>query len=80
MAENTLSFDKQIQYNGNGYLDKNIMPVGTYAELNNIPFANCFKGLEVVVLQDENYDNETTRYIYNGTKWVIKNPTIEVLP
>lgn len=76
---NTINYDKQILFNGNGYLDKSIEPKNTFSELQDINLATLFEGFEVVVLQDENYDNETTRYIWKGAEkgWVLKNPIIE---
>lgn len=70
---NVLQYDKQIKVNQAAYLDANIMPV---LHKKNLPLAYTFNGEEIVVLEDEDFDNQTTRYMKKGNEWVIKNTII----
>lgn len=71
---NVLNYDKQIKYKGQAYLDKNIMPVESYAKLPKTTLV--FDGAEIVVLKDEKHQNKETRYIKQGRNWVLKNTVI----
>lgn len=76
-CNNTLDYDKQIQFTGKSYLDKKATPVETKAELEQITMAtDAFVGMERVVLSDEDYDGAMTKYRFDGEKWVIISPII----
>ena len=76
-CNNTLDYDKQIQFTGKSYLDKKATPVETKAELEQITMAtDAFVGMERVVLSDEDYDGAMTKYRFDGEKWVIVSPII----
>ena len=76
-CNNTLEYDKQIEFTGKAYLDPKTMPVETKAELEQITMAtNAFVGMEKVVLSDEDYDGAMTKYRFDGEKWVIISPII----
>ena len=53
---NEMSFDKQIFYTGNQYLDPKMKYCETKKELNDIQKSECFTGREVTVLKDEDND------------------------
>ena len=76
-CNNTLDYDKQIQFTGKAYLDAKATPVETKAELEQITMAtDAFVGMERVVLSDEDYDGAMTKYRFDGEKWVIVSPII----
>jgi hypothetical protein len=76
-CNNTLEFDKRIQFTGKAYLDPKAAPVATKAELEEITIVNdAFEGMERVVLSDEDYDGAMTKYRFDGEKWVIISPII----
>lgn len=61
-----ISYSNQIHYTGNGYLDADIMPVNTYADLLKYPMTKRFPGLEIVVLHDENNEGTQQNYWLDG--------------
>lgn len=76
-CNNTLEFDKQIQFTGKSYIDPKVQPVDTKSDLDDITMVStAFEGMERVVLHDENYDGATTKYRYDGEKWNIISPLI----
>lgn len=79
MAE--ITYLNQVRYVGAGYLDAKMQPVQSYSDLANIPRAQRFIGLEVVVLSDANNDGkQSTYWLVDGTansNWKIKD-SIEV--
>jgi hypothetical protein len=76
-CNNTIEYDKQILFTGKAYLDPKTMPVQTKAELEQITMATeAFVGMERVVLSDEDYNGVTTKYRFDGEKWVIISPVI----
>lgn len=74
---NALKYDKQLRFTGNAYLDANIQPRQTKAELLKIPYTTRFDGMEVVVLKDETMNNQTVRYMCMNGVWKPKNITIQ---
>lgn len=68
-SKNAMRFDKQIEYDGNQYLDSKMMCCGTKKDLIAIPKFDCFKGREVVVLEDEDNDKQMIKYVYSGEEW-----------
>lgn len=76
-CNNTLEYDKQIEFTGKAYLDLKTMPVETKAELEQITMAtSAFVSMERVVLSDEDYNGAMTKYRFDGEKWVIISPII----
>ena len=76
-CNNTIEFDKQIQFTGKAYLDPKAMPVETKSDLLQITMAtDAFVGMERIVLSDEDYGGNMTKYRFDGEKWVIISPII----
>ena len=60
---NTINFDKQLNFTGAAYLDKKMMPLETYADIKKLELTECFPGMQITKLSDENYNGETTHYV-----------------
>ena len=79
MQDNTLSHKKQIEYNGNAYLDVKRMPVESYSALADLSLSEIFEGMKVTVLSDETMGGDLTHYIYLNGEWVLSETTVELL-
>lgn len=61
-----ITYDKQIDYEGNAYLDPKMVPVQTHEDMFNIPFSNRFEGLKCTVKEDSENNNKQTEYWLDG--------------
>lgn len=78
MQDNSILYDKQLQFEGNAYLDPKHMPVKTYAELMSLSQSQIFEGMEVTVISDETLNGDSTKYTRKNNKWQLINQTCEI--
>lgn len=78
MRNNRLTYDKQIEYEGNSYLDPKHMPMDSFSALTQISLDSVFDGIEMTIISDENWSGNTTSYAYKNNAWNLNNATVEI--